>query len=52
MSKEQLATTANALYRRMYLSKIEADEDEVYSWRIGIWQLFLKDRYLIRHHNS
>ncbi len=52
VSREQLATTANALYRRMYLSKAETDEDEIFSWRIGLWQLFLKDRYLIRHHNS
>jgi hypothetical protein len=52
VSKEQLATTANALYRRMYLSKTETDEDEIYSWRIGLWQLFLNYRYDIRQHTS
>ena len=40
---------ANQLYQRGYISKTEIEEGEEYSWRIGIWQLFLREKYQFKY---
>ncbi len=49
VSETQFEKIANELYQRGYISKVRTDENEEYSWRIGIWQLFLEEYHQLRY---
>lgn len=54
ISEDRLVNVAGGLYRRNYISKMvsEEEKDQIYSWRIGIWQSFLKEYYQLKYQDS
>lgn len=52
VSQEHLAQVANTLYRRGYVNKTRVGEEDEFSWRIGIWKLFVENRFELNHHKS
>ncbi len=52
VSETPLLNIANRLHQRGYISKAVTEEDEEYSWRIGIWQLFLEEYYQLKYRKS
>jgi Phosphotransferase enzyme family len=49
VGETQFQKIANELYQRGYISKVRTDENEEYSWRIGIWHLFLEEYHQLRY---
>lgn len=52
VSEENLLSASNFLFRRDYIFKTEDDQGEVYSWRIGLWKLFLENLYQFKYCKS
>ncbi len=51
-STRKLMNAANLLYERGYVSKKVIRRGEEYSWRIGIWQLFLANYYQLKYRRN
>jgi energy-coupling factor transporter ATP-binding protein EcfA2 len=52
VNRMHLANIAEDLHERGYISKNGNKGDEEYSWRIGIWQLFLEDYYQLEYRRN
>jgi len=52
VSQEQLAQAANTLYLRGYIDKTRVGVDDEFTWRIGIWRLFIENYNQLNHRKS
>ena len=52
VAQEQLTPVANTLYRRGYINKFMRGGEDEFTWRIGIWKLFIENHHQLKQHKG